>query len=99
MQVSEKGSSKHLGYMIDISKEGFKLLSEKEISVGSELLCVLHLPEIFNDRDAISFMATARWSHEDVKPDHFVSGYHIKEIEPDGPDVISVIIHYYGQDT
>jgi hypothetical protein len=82
--------------MIDISKKGFKLLSEKQISVGSELLCVLHLPEIFNDRTAISFVATTRWSSEDDNPDHFVSGYHIKEIEPDGPDVISVIMHYYG---
>lgn len=96
LMVSEKGTRKELGYMIDVSKEGFKLLSEGPISVGSELLCVLRLPEFFNDRKEISFLATTCWCQKDVNPDYYVSGYRIKDIEPDGPAVISTIMHFYG---
>ncbi len=97
LQVSEKGSSKQLGYMIEVSKEGLKLLSEEPIKVGNELLCVLHLPEEFNDRRTMSFIAKARWCHQDDNSDNYVSGYHIDEMEPNGSDIISVIMHYYGQ--
>lgn len=82
--------------MIDVSKEGFKLLSEQEIPVGSELLCVLHLPEVLNDRNKISFLARACWCAKDVNPEYYASGYHIEDIDPDGNVVLSTIIHYYG---
>ncbi len=96
LQISEQGTSKHLGYLVDVSMEGFKLLSEEPIAIGTELLCVLRLPEVFNDRNRISFMARTCWCRKDVNPEYYVSGYNIEEIEPDGPDVISLIIHYYG---
>ncbi|MFC1837720.1 PilZ domain-containing protein [Thermodesulfobacteriota bacterium] len=99
LQVSEKGSSKHLGYMIDVSNEGFKLLSEEPISIGSEVLCVLHLPEAFNDRQDISFMTSCCWCRKDVNPDYYVSGYQIDDLEPDGQSIISIIMHYYGHRT
>jgi len=96
LKVSETDSQKHLGYMIDVSEDGFKLLSEDHISKGSELICSLHLPEVLNDRRAISFKARTCWSDKDVNPDYYASGFHINEIDPDGDTVISLIIHKYG---
>ena len=96
LKVSETNSQEHLGYMIDVSEEGFKLLSERHIPTGSELVCSLHLPEVLNDRKEISFKARACWSGKDVNPDYYASGYHIDEIEPDGETVIAIIIEQYG---
>jgi hypothetical protein len=96
LKVSESNSQNHLGYMIDVSEEGFKLLSEQEIPAGSELTCSLQLPDDLEGRTEISFKATACWCVKDVNPDYYVSGYHIDEMEPDGDWVISLIIHHYG---
>ena len=51
LKVSETDSQKHLGYMIDVSEAGFKLLSEDHIPKDSKLLCSLHLPEVLNGRE------------------------------------------------
>jgi hypothetical protein len=96
LKVSESNSKKHLGYMIDVSKEGFKLLSEDHIPKGSELTCSLQLPEDLDVMDEISFKARSCWTGKDINPDYYVSGYHIDEIEPDGEKIISLIIDHYG---
>jgi hypothetical protein len=96
LQVSEQGTKRQLGDMTDVSKEGFKLISKEKIEVGTELLCVLHLPEEFNDRRDVSFVARACWCHKDKNSDSYSSGYNIEDIEPDGPAVISTIMHFYG---
>ena len=96
LKVSESDSQEHLGYMIDVSEAGFKLLSENHIPAGSELSCTLQLPDDLNDKKEISFKAMACWSGKDVNPDYYASGYHIDEITPDGEVVISLIIRNYG---
>jgi len=82
--------------MIDVSEEGFKMLSEEQIPTGTELVCTLHLPDVIVGKEEISFKAKSCWSGKDVNPDYYASGYHIDEIEPDGETVISLIIHHYG---
>ena len=96
LKVSENPTEKHLGYMIDVSEKGFKMLSEDAIPRGSELVCTVHLPEILNNLKEISFRARSCWCCKDVNPDYYASGYHIEEIEPDGETVSSLIIHKYG---
>ena len=96
MKVSESDSEEHLGYLIDVSKEGFKLLSEDHIPTGTELSCTVHLPDDLKGWKELSFKAKACWSGKDVNPDYYASGYHIDEIEPDGETVIALIIHHYG---
>ena len=96
LKVIGSDSEEHLGFMIDVSEEGFKLLSEHKISAGSEVECTVQLPEDIKGFKELSFMAVARWSGKDVNPDYYASGYHINEIEPDGKTVIALIIHHYG---
>lgn len=96
LKVSESNSLEHLGYMIDVSEAGFKLLSENHIPAGSELACTLQLPDDLDNKKEISFKARACWSGKDVNPDYYVSGYHIDEITPAGEVVISLIIRHYG---
>ncbi len=82
--------------MIDVSEEGFKLLSEDQIQTGNELVCTIQLPDDLKGRKELSFKAKSCWSRKDVNPDYYASGYHIEEIEPDGETVIALIIHHYG---
>jgi hypothetical protein len=96
LKVSDSNSAEHLGYMIDVSKEGFKLISEGHVPTGSELVCTVLLPEEIEGWKEISFKARARWSDRDVNPNYYVSGYHIDEMEPDGSTIISLIIYHYG---
>jgi hypothetical protein len=96
LKVTETASDKHLGYMIDISKEGFKLLSEDQIPTGSEIIFTVQLPEDIKGWTELTFKAKACWSRKDVNPDYFVSGYHIDKMEPDGQTIISWVIHHYG---
>jgi hypothetical protein len=96
LKVLESNTQKHLGYIIDVSEEGFKLLSEEHIPIGSELTCTLYLPEDIEGFKELSFKATACWSGKDINPNYYISGYHIDEIEPDGDTIISLIIYHYG---
>ena len=96
LKVSVNSSEEHIGYMIDISNDGFKLLSENQIPQDSELVCTVHLPEDLEGSKDLSFKARSCWIVKDVNPDYYASGYHIDEIGPDGDEIISLIIHYYG---
>ena len=96
LKVSGSDSEEHHGYLIDVSEEGFKLLSEEQIPEGTELQCTVHLPEELGGWQELSFKAKACWSGKDVNPDYYVSGYKIDEIEPEGDVVIALIIHHYG---
>jgi hypothetical protein len=96
LKVSANDTEDHLGYMIDVSEEGFKLLSEKQIPTGSEVVCSVQLPEEIKGYKELSFKAVSCWSAQDVNPDYYASGYRIDEIEPDGETVIALIIHQYG---
>ena len=96
LKVLESNPEEHLGYMIDVSKEGFKLLCEDHIPTGSELACTVHLPEDLKGWKELSFTARSCWSGKDVNPNYYASGYHIDEIEPDGETIIALIIHHYG---
>ncbi len=96
LKVLESNPEELLGYMIDVSKEGFKLLSEDHIPTGTELSCTVHLPDELKGWKELSFKAKVCWSGKDVNPDYYASGYHIDEIQPDGDGVISLIIRHYG---
>ena len=96
LKVLESNPEEHLGYMIDVSKEGFKLLSEDHTPTGSELACTVHLPEDLKGCEELSFTARSCWSGKDVNPNYYASGYHIDEIELDGETIIALIIHHYG---
>ena len=96
LKVLESNSGKHLGYLIDVSEEGFKLISEDFVPIDSELNCTVHLPDELGNRKELSFRARTCWSCRDVNPEYYVSGYHIDEIEPKGEVVISLIIRHYG---
>jgi len=96
LKVLESNSEEHLGYLIDVSEEGFKLLSEDQIPIGSEVVCTVQLPDEIKGYKDLSFKAKACWSRKDINPNYYASGYHIDEIEPDGETVISLIINHYG---
>jgi hypothetical protein len=96
LKVTVTETRKHHGYMIDVSEEGFKLLSEEQIPTGSELICSLHLPDDLKGWTELSFKAKSCWSGKDINPDYYVSGCHIDRIDPVGETVISIIIHLYG---
>ena len=91
LKVLESNPEEHLGYMIDVSKKGFQLLSENHIPPGSELVCTVYLPEDLNGSKELSFKARSCWSGRDVNPTYYASGYHIDEIEPDGDTIIALI--------
>ena len=96
LKVSGSDTEELLGYMIDVTPEGFKLLGEKQIPAGSQVQCTVELPEEIKGYKELSFRATACWSIQDVNPDYYASGYQIGEIEPEGETVIALIIHHYG---
>ena len=96
LKVTENDSAEHIGFMIDISEEGFKLLSEKEIPMGTELVCKVHLPDELEGARDLTFKARSCWVGKDVNPDYFASGYHIDEMEPSGETVIALIMRNYG---
>jgi len=63
--VLDRKTEQMIGCLVDISRQGFRLASEKEIKVGGILQLKLVLPAEFSGSRYITFDATCVWSKQE----------------------------------
>ena len=66
-----------VGYVIDLSDSGIRLMSPEPQEVGSELELRLELPEQINGQDSIELTAAVRWCETDIPPDYQAIGLEV----------------------
>ncbi len=93
---------KFIGFLVDISKEGFMLLSEFPLEEKKPYSFKMKLPTSLNwknnkDEDRyIEFTATSIWSkHDEVEKEFYVSGFEITSIEEEDNQIIHKLIEEY----
>ncbi|QQS55205.1 MAG: PilZ domain-containing protein [Candidatus Competibacteraceae bacterium] len=69
-----------LGHIVDINKEGMRLVSDRPIPVNQIFRLWVDVPREGNSRQRISLEAESLWSGRDINPDFYDTGFRIQNI-------------------
>lgn len=89
-----------MGYLGNVSEEGFMLISELPLIVGADFSVELRIP----GRDAggdncmvpIRLDATCQWCREDANPRHYDSGFKVLEGSPEYGQLVKSLRDYFS---
>ncbi|MBN1496025.1 MAG: PilZ domain-containing protein [Spirochaetes bacterium] len=91
-----------LGFLIDISREGMKLLSDNILETGREYLIRMKLPASLEwkgrkDEDrSIEFSAACQWSkHDYIEKEFYISGFKFSNLGDEEQAIIHEMITAY----
>ena len=97
MPVVDNNTRKIVGFLSDISPQGFKLESQKILSINTVYHLRLDLTPEFSNKSHIVFFAKVAWSQPDpVSPIEFINGFQIVNIAPEDQVIFERIAEKYG---
>jgi len=94
LDVYDVRSKKLLGQVLDITVEGFQLMSQFPIEADFEFTVKLQLPEVISGSSSIEFPVKKVWGLEEMNL--FYSGFHIEKTLPYQVEIIRTLIEKYG---
>jgi hypothetical protein len=98
MQVFDHDTLNLIGYLSDISPQGFKLDSRKPLTVNKDYALRLDLTAEIAKKPYIGFIARVIWSRPDpMNPNEFVQGFKIITISPHEQEIFNIIVQKYGK--
>ncbi|KAA6172784.1 MULTISPECIES: PilZ domain-containing protein [Pseudomonas] len=98
LQVFNRVTDKPIGYLGNVSEDGLMLISQLPMMVDVEFELRLKIPAAGGDFQAIDLTATCLWSHEDVNPQHYDSGFSVVEASPEYGLLINALFQYFSFD-
>ena len=95
-RVYDENLQKLLGYLVDITEQGFMLLSEEPYPVGVTKRLKLEVTDDVGAGPYIDFTVKSIWCEPDIDPSHWDTGFKIEEIKPGDRELILSIVEKYG---
>lgn len=80
LRVYNEDTQELLGHIVDINKEGMRLVSDKPIPLDRTYRLWVDVPKEHTSRHRIQLEAESIWSGRDVNPDFFDTGFRIHNI-------------------
>ena len=80
-EVYDALSKELLGWMVNISTGGFKMVTSSEMEEGKEYLLNIVLPERNNQKKSVEVKASVCWCAKDIDPESITSGFHLVQID------------------
>lgn len=97
MQVTDDLSKQLIGYLTDISTEGFRLDTSKQIPPGQDFQMQIQLTAEIADKTSMSFVARSKWCHPDhVDPNTYNVGFEILKMAPGDMQIFQRMFDKYG---
>ena len=97
MQVTDDLSKQLIGYLTEISTEGFRLDCPKQIPAGQDFRMQLQLTADVADKRSMSFVARSKWCHPDhVDPNTYNVGFEIVAMTPSDMTIFQRMFDKYG---
>lgn len=98
MPVFDNRNGDTIGYLANISAQGFKLESPKKISTDVIFQMRMDLTPEISKTKFITFNAKAIWSQPDpIAPMEYTHGFQIVSMAPDARAIFESIAEKYGQ--
>ncbi len=80
LRVFDEDTGDLLGHIVDINKEGLRLVSDKHIPTHETFRLWVDVPKEGAPRQRIHLEAESLWSGQDVNPDFYDTGFRIQNI-------------------
>jgi hypothetical protein len=80
LRVHDQETGELLGHLVDINKEGMRLVSDNPIPSNQTFRLWVDVPKDSASRQRIELDAESLWSARDVNPDFFDTGFRIRNI-------------------
>ncbi len=97
LAVTEPGTNKFLGVVLDISSKGFKLDGQAKTPDGTVRRFYINLPDDIASQSARTFTARSKWCRPDkIDPSSYVVGYEFINISPENAAFFQQIFEAYG---
>lgn len=96
LPVYQQGSEEPLGYLVDITTDGLKMVSSRAIENDHLFDLWLTLPEHYFEQRELHFKARSRWTRPDVNPDLSTTGFTLEEMGENDKDVVSGLVSLYA---
>ena len=98
MRAKDYNTNELLGYLSDISPTGFRLESQKGLTIDKEYAVKLELTSEISDMPYIVFVARVLWIKQDpLNPSDFIAGFQIVRISPYEQDIFNRIMQKYSR--
>jgi hypothetical protein len=85
-----------LGHLVDITPEGFMLISEDPIQSGSTYKLRMDLPDDVMEKAYLNFEAKCLWCQHDVNPSFHNAGFMVLNMSSEDKSLIENMIEEYG---
>ncbi len=97
LRVTDDNTHEIVGYLSDISPQGFRLECPRAVVIGQKYTLRLELTSQLADQPFITLDALAIWNQPDpVTPYEFIGGFRIVGISPPDKEIYDRILEKYG---
>lgn len=96
LQVSDVKTKKLVGYIVDISPQGLRVVSEEVCKAGLVYDLRMKIPDKTGQIKEINFKAKCVWAGLDANSDFYANGFELKNLSNDDVNSIEEIITEYG---
>lgn len=96
LRIYLQGSDDLIGFLIDLTTNGFHMLSEHPLEKDKEYHLVVSSPEAMNETWTLKFSARMMWVKDDNQPGYFRYGFKMEKIDPVSHSIIQHLIEHYG---
>ncbi|MBC3301690.1 PilZ domain-containing protein [Pseudomonas sp. SWRI18] len=98
LQVFNRLTDKPIGFLGNVSEDGLMLISQLPMMVDVDFELRVKIPAADGTWNPIDLTATCLWSHEDINPQHYDSGFRVLQAPEEFGQLVSVLLHYFSFD-
>jgi len=98
LQVFNRLTDKPIGFLGNVSEDGLMLISQLPMMVDVDFELRLKIPGADDTFHPIDLTVTCLWSHEDINPQHYDSGFRVLQAPEEYGQLINVLLNYFSFD-
>ena len=95
LKIVDLSSGELIGRLVDITVDGFKLISKNSVELNKEFDLALELPESLDGDNKMEFRATSLHTKKDINPDYNDTGFKFVDLSRENLIKISIILKKY----
>ena len=96
LKVFNRFTDLPIGYLGNVSEDGLMLISQLPLLVDANFELRFKLPTIDGNVQVIDLTARCQWSHEDVTPNYYDSGFILYQPCAEYASLITALHHYFS---
>ncbi len=93
LRVIRQDTGEMLGSLVDISPEGFQILTEVPIEIGAKFDLEIEIPQNISETDGIRLVAACVWCRKSSNPSFYYAGLQIQNLTNEIKDAVRSIIN------